>query len=156
MSDLKALLSDWPALSRRLDEALDLEPGKRLAWVDALSEPPSFRQALAELLAGADGATSATIDSPRLRLVSDDDDRDSATLLASGTRVGPYRLLRELGHGGMGVVWLAAGSGIGLANVRSRMWSLYGTAGALTLEAHRPSGVRASIRLPLAPSGAAA
>ena len=49
-----------------------------------------------------------------------------------------------------------AGSGIGLANVRSRMWSLYGTAGALTLEAHRPSGVRASIRLPLAPSGAAA
>jgi Histidine kinase len=40
------------------------------------------------------------------------------------------------------------GTGIGLANVRARLRTLYGTRGQLALESHKPHGVRAAIRLP--------
>jgi signal transduction histidine kinase len=49
----------------------------------------------------------------------------------------------------------SGGSGIGLANTRARLATLYGAAGTLTLENNRPGGVRARIGLPrlsLAPS----
>ena len=42
----------------------------------------------------------------------------------------------------------SGGSGIGLANIRARLHTLYGDAGVLTLEANEPNGVRACIRLP--------
>ncbi len=41
------------------------------------------------------------------------------------------------------------GSGIGLANIRARLQTLYGAAGSLQLAANHNGGVRASIRLPL-------
>ena len=41
------------------------------------------------------------------------------------------------------------GSGIGLANIRSRLRTLYGAAGLLALASNSPHGVRASMRLPL-------
>ena len=43
----------------------------------------------------------------------------------------------------------ASGSGIGLANIRARLAVLYGGAGTLSLRANTPSGVRASLRMPL-------
>jgi len=45
----------------------------------------------------------------------------------------------------------SSGTGIGLANIRTRLQTLYGDAAALTLSANQPTGVRASISLPLRP-----
>ncbi len=41
------------------------------------------------------------------------------------------------------------GGGVGLANLRERLATLYGTAGGITLADQQPSGVRATLRLPL-------
>jgi signal transduction histidine kinase len=46
------------------------------------------------------------------------------------------------------------GSGIGLANIRARLRTLYGERGRLAIESNLPHGVRASIRIPLALPGA--
>jgi signal transduction histidine kinase len=40
------------------------------------------------------------------------------------------------------------GTGIGLANIRARLHTLYGAAGTLRLHSNQPAGVRASMRLP--------
>ncbi|HWH83571.1 MAG TPA: histidine kinase [Burkholderiaceae bacterium] len=52
---------------------------------------------------------------------------------------------------GVGFGGATGGSGIGLANIRSRLTTLYGSAGTLSLHGNRPSGVRAVLRMP-APS----
>ena len=49
----------------------------------------------------------------------------------------------------------AKGSGVGLANTRSRLAGLYGTRASLQLAAGAPRGVVATLRLPL-PTAAAA
>jgi LytS/YehU family sensor histidine kinase len=48
-----------------------------------------------------------------------------------------------------------SGTGIGLANIRARLHTLYGSAGTLSLRANTPRGVRAAIRIPLASEAAA-
>jgi hypothetical protein len=50
---------------------------------------------------------------------------------------------------GVGLSAKSSGSGIGLANTRSRLVSLHGSAASLSLMHHMPSGVRATIRIPL-------
>ena len=51
---------------------------------------------------------------------------------------------------GVGFSGATSGSGIGLANIRSRLSTLYGSAGTLTLQNNVPSGVRAVLRMPVA------
>jgi LytS/YehU family sensor histidine kinase len=51
---------------------------------------------------------------------------------------------------GVGFGGATSGSGIGLANIRSRLATLYGSAGTLSLLGNAPSGVRAVLRMPAA------
>ena len=106
-----ALTADQIAeLSRLLDQALPLDEESRQRWLDDLPSEhhallPALRQAL--LVEDDDstlGKWFATL--PRIPGVS-----RVSTLMTSGLhagqRIGSYELVRELGAGGMAVVWLA-------------------------------------------------
>jgi len=91
------------AISRLLDEALGLTPEQREAWLGALPAEhaelvPELRQMLADPL--RTGGQSFLGSGPQLQA-------EPASDALAGTLVGPYQLIRELDHGGMGTVWLA-------------------------------------------------
>jgi serine/threonine-protein kinase len=97
----------WPAWSALLDQWLDLPAGARGAWLDNLGPEyagvlPFFRRLLESQPDGLSREFLETL--PKLAPGFQPGVDPSIT---PGTLVGPYRVLRELGSGGMGVVWLA-------------------------------------------------
>ena len=98
-----------------LRQVLELEPSARAAFVDqACAENTALRDELHRLLA-LDAARhtllDADIDQVAVALLAPsagtDSDDASADPLHPDMMVGPWRMLRRLGSGGMGSVWLA-------------------------------------------------
>ncbi len=98
----------WKQIEDLLDEALDLPESDRLAHVaERAGEDHALRAAVEGLLIAC-GQPTRLPDSPAElagSLLADlaSGEREGAGL----SRVGPYRIVRELGQGGMGAVFLA-------------------------------------------------
>ena len=88
-----------------LSEALDLETGRRRQFLDSACADDADLRAEVDLLlahqvdSDNDAIEECAADAARFRLAQD------ATRI--GSRIGAYKIVREIGHGGMGIVYLA-------------------------------------------------
>jgi serine/threonine-protein kinase len=98
----------WNEADELFDQALEVPTGERERWLDerCADRPELRRQVLALLLADAAAGASGFLELGARRL-ADPPPEDAVADAAQGQEIGPYRVLRELGRGGMGVVYLA-------------------------------------------------
>lgn len=98
---------EWLKIEELLNAALELEPSARRKFLDEVGErAPDMRREVESLLACEDdadkflSAESVALSADFYDDVDDSDDR-------SGQIIGHYRVIREIGRGGMGAVYLA-------------------------------------------------
>lgn len=90
------------------EQCVDLPEGARLDWIERNIPDESTRLELALMLA-SDASDNDVFEAPAMQRLGDFLDRDELELPdLIGTRCGPFRLVRLLGSGGQGAVYLGA------------------------------------------------
>lgn len=96
--------SDWPRLLTLVEQALDMAPTERERWVGRLGLAEPLYGALIGLLRERQAIETGDF-LGMLPAISPGPHTPGR--LAGGALVGPWRLLHEIGQGGMSTVWLA-------------------------------------------------
>ena len=106
--------STWMRVSSILDELLDRPESEWPSLVDRRCTTPDMRHHVLRLLA-AHRAEASFLAQPAIRLAgsfADDSEIDEQEELpAAPASIGPWTIIREIGRGGMGVVYLAERTG---------------------------------------------
>jgi serine/threonine protein kinase/tetratricopeptide (TPR) repeat protein len=92
----------WQQIKIVLEGALDREEAERTAFLDAACEGDDELRREVESLVASEPELGDFIETPVFRIRPEED-----VPLAAGQRIGAYRVVRELGRGGMGSVYLA-------------------------------------------------
>lgn len=99
-------IDEWQQIEELLDAALERAPDQRGKFLDELgARAPELRREVESLLACEDDA-DGFLGAPALAFSSDFFDGDNPEERA-GQTVGHYRIVREIGRGGMGAVFFA-------------------------------------------------
>ncbi|HMX28279.1 MAG TPA: hypothetical protein PKC13_22015, partial [Blastocatellia bacterium] len=92
---------DWKRVRELFDAALERPAAERAAWLAQSCGGDEALQANVEQLLQAEGELEGFLDTPVLAQLEEQPTRE-----LTGQRVGAYQVVRELGRGGMGVVYL--------------------------------------------------
>jgi tRNA A-37 threonylcarbamoyl transferase component Bud32/tetratricopeptide (TPR) repeat protein len=99
-------LERWQKLKTLFESALEREGDDRAAFLDqACAEDPSLRLQIEALLRSHERAAEF-LEAPVIDVATRRDEDQAESV--EGRRIGPYQAIREISHGGMGTVYLAA------------------------------------------------
>lgn len=98
---------DWEKVNDIVIDALDIEPSRRAAFLDERCNGLAEIRREAESLLAGDAGAAKFLDSPAIVNYASFFEKDEEPEALVGQKIGNYRIIRELGFGGMGAVFLA-------------------------------------------------
>ena len=97
--------TEWKAVEEILSGALECPAEERAAYLEKACSGDAELRGRVESLIEADGRTWSLLETPA---AAPSTSAPSGRLPSSGDRIGAYEVLSEIGHGGMGIVYLAS------------------------------------------------